>query len=79
MEVISHEISQQISHALGEAIVRIWGRLPQVVQHDLFEETLKSLGESMRPQLAVFLHDKHARTVASITERATLKPDSLGG
>jgi hypothetical protein len=79
MEVISHENSNLISHNIGETIVRLWSRLPQGVQHDLFEETLKSLGESKRPQLAIFLHQKNARTIASIADRATLKPDSLGG
>ncbi len=79
MEVISPESSARISRTLGETIIRMWSRLPHDVQHDLFEETVKSLGESMRPQLAVFLHDKHARTTASITDRATLEPDSLGG
>jgi hypothetical protein len=76
MEVITPESSAHISRTLGETIIRMWSRLPHDVQHDLFEETVKSLGESMRPQLAIFLHDKHARTTASITDRATLKPDS---
>ena len=77
MEVLSHEIAEQVSRTLGVAIARMWSRLPQDVQHDLFEETAKSLGESMRPQLAIFLHGKHSRTTASITERATIKPNSL--
>ena len=79
MEVITPESSVHISRTLGEVIVRLWSRLPQDVQHNLFEETVKELGESMRPQLAIFLHDKHSRTLASITDAATLKPDSLGG
>jgi hypothetical protein len=79
MEVITPESAAQISRTLGETIIRMWSRLPQDVQHDLFEETVKSLSEPMRPQLATFLHGKHARTTASIADRATLKPDSLGG
>ena len=79
MEVISQENSKRISHTLGEAIVRIWGRLPQDVQHDLFEEAVKSLGESMRSKLAIFLHEKHARKTATITDQAMIKPDSMGG
>lgn len=79
MEVISHENSREISRQLGETIIRMWGRLPPDVQHDLFEETLMSLGKSMRPQLAIFLHEKHSRTIAAMADLAMLKPDSLGG
>jgi hypothetical protein len=79
MEAVSPESSAHISRTLGEVIVRMWGHLPHEVQHKVFEETVKSLGESMRPQLAIFLHGKHSRTMASITDEATLKPDSLGG
>ena len=79
MEVISHESSKHIARTLGEAIIRMWSRLPQDVQHDLFEETMNSLGEPMRPQLAIFLHGKHERTSASIAARAIVDPDSLGG
>jgi hypothetical protein len=35
--------------------------------------------EQTRPQLAVFLHERHSRTCASIKARALLEPDSLGG
>jgi hypothetical protein len=28
MDVIAHETSEQLSRALGDAVVRIWGRLP---------------------------------------------------
>ena len=79
MTLITHTNSVRISRTLGEVIVRIWGDLPQDVQHDLFEETIDSLGQSMRPQLAIFLHGKHSRTSNSIIARATLEPDSLGG
>jgi hypothetical protein len=48
--------------ALGEAVVRIWSNLPQEVQNHLFQEAVTSQGGSIRSQLAVFLHDKHART-----------------
>jgi hypothetical protein len=74
--------SEQLSRALGEAVVRIWSRLPQEVQHNLFEEAIASHGAEhgdTRSQLAMFLHDKHPRTCASIKASAIIEPDSLGG
>ena len=79
METTTPEDAAQISRTLADVITRMWSRLPHDVQHDLFEELVKSLGESMRSQAAVFLHLKHSRTSATITDRATLKPDSFGG
>ena len=79
MGVILHETSEQLSRALGEAVVKLWSRLPQDIQHSLFEEVATLHGAEIRPQLAVFLHDKHARTRASLEARAMLEPDSLGG
>ena len=79
MGVIIHQTSEQLSRALGEAVVKLWSRLPQDMQHDLFEEAVTLRGEVIRPQLAVFLHDHHTRTRASNEARAMLEPDSLGG
>jgi hypothetical protein len=53
--------------------------LPQAVQQLLFEEAVVSHGESIRQQLAVFLHDTHSRTSDSIKAHAMPEPDSLGG
>jgi hypothetical protein len=71
--------SEQFSRALGEAVVKIWGRLPHNVQRTLFEETITFGGESIRSELAAFLHEKHPRTTESIKARAMREPDSLGG
>jgi hypothetical protein len=79
MDVIPRETSEQLSRALGEAVVRIWSKLPHDVQCHLFEEAITSQGEGARPRLAIFLHEKHPRTFASIQARAMLEPDSLGG
>ena len=79
MGVILHQTSEQLSRALGEAVVKLWSHLPQEVQHNLFEEVATLRGAAIRPQLAVFLHDNHLRTRASIEARAMLEPDSLGG
>ena len=73
------ETNDLLFHALGAAVARSWSNLPQAVQQHLFEEAVMSHGESMRQQLAVFLHDKHSRTSDSIKARAMPEPDSLGG
>jgi SAM-dependent MidA family methyltransferase len=85
MDAIAHrtfapEISEQFSRALGEAVVRIWGHLPNALQSRLFEEAVTSHHDGeLRPRLAVFLHEKHPRTAAARKARAILEPDSLGG
>jgi hypothetical protein len=75
----SRHTSDELSRALGEAIVRIWSAIPHDVQHQLFEDVINHQGESMRPPLAVYLHDRHPRTYAAMRARAVLEPDSLGG
>jgi hypothetical protein len=79
MDEFPVEAQQQVFGALGKAVVRIWSQLPQDIQHHLFEEAVTSQGESMRQQLAVFLHHTHPRTTDSIKARAMPEPDSLGG
>jgi hypothetical protein len=79
MTPLSRDTSDLFSQALGDAVLRIWSRLPQQVQHDLFEEALTSEWAGMRAQLATFLHHKHARTVSAVANRAMIEPDSLGG
>ncbi len=73
-----HTVSAQLSQALGEAVVRIWGLLPPDVQQHLFEEAT-SHGAETRTQLALFLHGKHPRTCDSLKAHAMIEPDSLGG
>ena len=79
MNELPTEIKEQVFRALGAAVVAIWSRLPQDIQHDLFEGAVTSQGESMRQQIAVFLHEKHSRTSDSAKSRAMPEPDSLGG
>jgi len=81
MHSIASMTAEQMIHALGEAAVRTWSSLPQAVQHHLFEEAAKSLGQASKPQLAAFLHDKHQRTVNAVAAKARemMEPDSLGG
>jgi hypothetical protein len=52
--------------ALGQAVVGSWGQLPQDIQHLLFENAILAghhdeRDESLREQLAAFLHDRHPR------------------
>jgi hypothetical protein len=80
MDTISRDIADQLTRALGEAIVRMWSNLPQDVQHRLFEEAIASRSETIRSQLAVFLHEKHRRTSDPLGKpREMIEPDSLGG
>ena len=79
MNTLSKDTSDLFSHALGDAVVRIWSHLPQDIQQQLFEEALTSEWEGMRSQLALFLHGKHARTSTGVAARAMIEPDSLGG
>ena len=78
MDVI-HQAKEHLSRALGDAVVNIWSRLPPSIQHDLFEKAVISHSEAMRPQLAIFLHERHPRTSAAVIAHAILEPDSLGG
>jgi hypothetical protein len=80
MDSISGVVVDQLTRALGEAVIRTWSNLPQEVQNHLFQEAVTSQGESIRPQLAVFLHDKHSRTSDPLGKpREMTEPDSLGG
>jgi hypothetical protein len=80
MDTIPRDTADQLIKALGEAVVRIWSNLPQDVQHRLFEEAITSKDETIRPQLAVYLHDKHRRTLDPLGKpREMIEPDSLGG
>jgi hypothetical protein len=73
------ELEEQGIRALGYAAAKIWSRLPQHIQHHLFEEAVASQGEAVRQQLAIFLHHRHPRTSDSLKAQAVPEPDSLGG
>jgi hypothetical protein len=60
---------QPFTLALGAAVVHVWAELPAEVQEKLFEHAViaghrTERDESLREQLAKFLHDHHARTQA---------------
>ena len=76
---LSAESADQLARALGQAVARCWSNLSQGDQHDLFEAAVAAEGEAIRQSLAIFLHEKHERTIHSQHARATTEPDSLGG
>jgi hypothetical protein len=52
---------------LGSAALHLWAELPQEVQRSLFEHAIvighrSERDESLREQLAQFLHDRHVRS-----------------
>jgi hypothetical protein len=54
-------------HALGAAAAELWSELPQDLQHTLFERAVvlghtSERDESLREQLAKFLHDTNPHT-----------------
>jgi hypothetical protein len=58
---------KRFAQALGEAVIGTWGTLPQDVQQLLFENAVVAghhgeQDESLREQLALFLHERHPRT-----------------
>jgi hypothetical protein len=76
MTALRNDTQDQLTRALGEAVVAMWGRLPSNIQHDLFLEAARS--DHLRQQLAVFLHERHPRT-SDQPFRGVTEPDSLGG
>jgi hypothetical protein len=63
-----NDIAARYFLILGAAAADLWSQLPQDIQHTLFEHAVV-LGhqgerdESLREQLAKFLHDHHTRTL----------------
>lgn len=62
---MDHE--RRFALALGQAVVAAWGDLPQEIQQRLFEDAVvaghhRERDESLREELAVFLHHQHPRT-----------------
>ena len=76
---VSVDAMDRLSRALGEAVARSWSALPQEIQHKLFEAAVMAQGETIRQELAVYLHGTHDRTSNVGQSRAVPEPDSLGG
>ena len=77
--VLSPEDEEQLCRALGKSVMRRWSSLPQDIQHVLFEAAVRAEGETIRHQLAIYLHNRHARTISAVQAQAVVEPDSLGG
>ena len=64
-----NDLPQRFYQVMGMAAVDLWSKLPRDVQEHLFERAVR-LGhrteqdESLREQLAHFLHGQHERTTA---------------
>jgi cell shape-determining protein MreC len=61
--------ADRFAQVLGLAIVELWSELPRELQQTLFERAVllghqTERDESLREQLAQFLHSQHERTVA---------------
>jgi hypothetical protein len=61
---------QTYKSSLGAAVVHVWGELPREVQEKLFEHAVvaghqSERDESLREELAKYLHDHHERTQAA--------------
>jgi hypothetical protein len=59
--------NERMARVLGAAVISRWAELPQDVQEKLFEAAIvlghqTERDESLREQLAKFLHDHHKRT-----------------
>jgi hypothetical protein len=70
---------QRFILALGGAVTHVWAELPTEIQEKLFEHAVISghhteRDESLREQLAKFLHDHHARTRADGDRRRASAP-----
>lgn len=74
MAAASHQ-ENEFKEALGAAVIALWAELPVPIQEKLFEHAVvvghnTERDESLRQELARFLHDHHART-AHAQERST--------
>ncbi len=68
-QALSAEAIAKLSCALGQAVAQCWSRLPQEIQHELFEAAVKSEGE-IRQQL---VDGHHEHTVAAVQKQAMPK------
>jgi glucose-6-phosphate-specific signal transduction histidine kinase len=73
-EQVVNDIAGRYFLVLGATVADLWSELPQELQQQLFEHAVV-LGhqgeqdESLREQLAKFLHDHHERTVQAVPRR----------
>jgi hypothetical protein len=59
--------AEYFERALGAGLLNLWAELPREIQEQVFEAAVlaghrSEADESLREQLAEFLHDRHPRT-----------------
>lgn len=54
-------VDERCEALIGRSALALWSRFPRDVQEMLFEAAVSG-NESLRHDLAVFLHDRHPRT-----------------
>jgi len=59
--------AERLTCVLGRGLVEAWGALPRNLQQLIFEQAVlaghrSERDESLREQLAAFLHERHPRT-----------------
>jgi hypothetical protein len=64
---VLNDTAARYFRVLGTAAADLWSELPQELQHRLFERAVMlghqgEADESLREQLAKFLHEHHLRT-----------------
>ena len=64
MEPITSVTAEQLTRALGEAVIRIWSNLPQDVQNHLFQS---SFGERLLALLGICCEPRFRRNRATET------------
>lgn len=65
---MSEDLSE-FEHLLGRAALQLWSDLPRGVQEKLFEMAVR-LDPVIRNRLAIFLHDRHPRTLIRLGQLA---------
>lgn len=51
----------RFEHKVGRAALKIWSKLSRDLQEQLFEDAVGG-DETLRHELAIYLHDHHPRT-----------------
>jgi hypothetical protein len=55
------ELVLRFEHVVGRAALKLWPILPRDLQEQLFEDAVGA-DDTLRHQLALYLHDHHPRT-----------------
>ena len=67
MALENAEMVEEMTAALGEAVVKCWSQFPHDVQQMVFEAAAAGDDNGFRGALALFLHDHNSRTADAET------------